>query len=155
MNTWDVEKTAQIAFFDPTLSYELIGYRPIDETHGLDFDPTWFTKARDVKLETGKYCSFPQGTKKYHDFWAEEYERCRSGLSVNGYRITGDHYFFLNYYQLPESQVKKTGQGRGLIFPTFLSKQYEYFHYIELCELTKHDVLAVKARAVKFCRLFK
>jgi len=152
---WDIKKDAVIPFFDPTLSYELTHYRPIDEEHGLDFDPSWFTEARDVKLETGKYCSYPSGTKKYHDFWVEEYRRCNEGLESHGYRITGDHYFFLNYYQLPESQVEKTGQGRGMIFPSFLSKQYEYFHYIELCELTKHDVLAVKSRAVKFCRLFK
>jgi hypothetical protein len=28
-------------------------------------------------------------------------------MEAHGYRITGDHYFFLNYYQLPESQVEK------------------------------------------------
>lgn len=150
---WDIKKDAIIPFFDPTLSYELTHYRPIDEERGLDFDPSWFTEARDVKLETGKYCSYPSGTKKYHDFWVEEYRRCNEGLESHGYRITGDHYFFLNYYQLPESQVEKTGQGRGMIFPSFLSKQYEYFHYIELCELTKHDVLAVKSRAVGFSEI--
>lgn len=150
---WDVKKDAVVPFFDPTLSYELTHYKPIDEEHGLDFDPSWFTEARDVKLETGKYCSYPSGTKKYHDFWVEEYRRCNEGLESHGYRITGDHYFFLNYYQLPESQVEKTGQGRGMIFPSFLSKQYEYFHYIELCELTKHDVLAVKSRAVGFSEI--
>lgn len=150
---WDIKKDAVIPFFDPTLSYELTHYKPIDEERGLDFDPSWFTEARDVKLETGKYCSYPSGTKKYHDFWVEEYRRCNEGFESHGYRITGDHYFFLNYYQLPESQVEKTGQGRGMIFPSFLSKQYEYFHYIELCELTKHDVLAVKSRAVGFSEI--
>jgi hypothetical protein len=74
-------------------------------------------------------------------------------MEAHGYRITGDHYFFLNYYQLPESQVEKTGQGRGKIYPAFLSKQYEYFHYIEICERTKHDVLAVKSRAVGFSEI--
>ena len=150
---WDIRLGSDIAVFDPNLSYELTHYRPITETQGLDFRPEWFTKARDVKLETGKYCSYPQGTKKYHDFWMEEYERCRKGFEVNGYRVTGDHYFFLNYYQLPESQVEKTGQGRNKIFPAFLSKQYEYFHYIELCELTGHDVLAVKSRGVGFSEI--
>lgn len=145
---WDVKKESEIPFFDPTLSYELTKYRPINKEQGLDFKPEWFTQTRDVKLETGKYCSYPRGTKKYIDFWKEQFERCREGYEVNGYRITGDHYFFLNFYQLPASKVKKTGQGRGMIFPTFAAKQYEYFHYIELCEYLSKDVCAVKARGV-------
>lgn len=150
---WDVKKESEIPFFDPTLSYELTKYRPINKEQGLDFKPEWFTQTRDVKLETGKYCSYPRGTKKYIDFWKEQFERCREGYEVNGYRITGDHYFFLNFYQLPASKVKKTGQGRGMIFPTFAAKQYEYFHYIELCEYLSKDVCAVKARGVGFSEI--
>lgn len=150
---WDVPKDQVIEYFDPVLSYELTKYRPIDEERGLDFDPTWFTEARDTKLATGKYCAYPPRTKAYHDFWKREYDRCNNGMESHGYRITGDNYFFLNYYQLPESQVEKTGQGRGKIYPVFLSKQYEYFHYIEMCEYTRHDVLAVKSRAVGFSEI--
>ena len=150
---WDVPIDQFIEYFDPVLSYELTKYRPIDEERGLDFDPAWFTEARDTKLATGKYCAFPPRTKAYTDFWQREYDRCNNGMEAHGYRITGDHYFFLNYYQLPESQVEKTGQGRGKIYPAFLSKQYEYFHYIEICERTKHDVLAVKSRAVGFSEI--
>jgi len=42
LNEWDVKLTDEITYFDPTLSYELTGYRPISETEGLDFDPTPF-----------------------------------------------------------------------------------------------------------------
>ena len=145
---WDVKKDDVIEFFDPNLSYELTHYRPINETSGLDFRPEWFTDTREVKLQTGKYCAYPMGTKAYHDFWKREYDRCNNGYEVNGYRITGDHYFFLNYYQLPASEVPKAGQGRGLIFPVFFSKQYEYFHYIEMAQILKKDVLSVKSRSV-------
>lgn len=40
---WDVKKDDEINFFDKRLSYELTGYRPIDDVNGLDFDPSWFT----------------------------------------------------------------------------------------------------------------
>jgi hypothetical protein len=40
-----VEIGEEIEYFDPTLSYELTGYRPITETEGLDFDPEPFLKA--------------------------------------------------------------------------------------------------------------
>lgn len=145
---WDVKKEDKIEYFDPTLSYELTHYRPIDEKRGLDFNPEWFQKVKRTKLDTGKYCAFPPGTKKYRDFWTEEFKRCNEGYEVNGYRITGDHYFFLNYYILKESKVEKAGQGRGMIFPEFFSKQYEYFHYIEISEWLKKDVCAVKSRGV-------
>lgn len=150
---WDFTLKDEIHFFDGRLSYELTHYKPIDETHSLDFDPEWFQQAKRVKLDTGKYCAYPAGTKAYRDFWTEEFRRCNEGYEVNGYRITGDNYFFLNYYQLKESKVKKAGQGRGMIFPEFFSKQYEYFHYVEICELLKKDVCAVKSRAVGFSEI--
>ena len=52
---WDVPKDAAITFFDKRLSYELTGYKPINETQGLDFRPEWFTESRDNKLRTGKF----------------------------------------------------------------------------------------------------
>lgn len=144
---WDVTIDEDIFFFDPELSYELTGYRPITQDKGLDFDPEWFQQAKRIKLETGKYSAYPPGTKKYRDFWTEEYRRCNEGMVVNGYRITGDNYFFLNYYQLQTTKVDKAGQGRGMVFPEFLSKQYEYFHYVEMAQKLGKDVCSVKSRA--------
>jgi len=37
-------------------------------------------------------------TKAFGDFWTREYDRCRNGMTSHGYTITGDNYFFLNYY---------------------------------------------------------
>ena len=84
MITWDVPINQEIEYFDPTLSYELTKYRPVDETRGLDFNPEWFQQAKRVKVETGKYCAYPFGTKKYKDFWDEEFRRCQEGMEVNG-----------------------------------------------------------------------
>ena len=95
-NCWDVPKDKEITVFDPTLSYEATGYRPIDQTHGLDFNPDWFTEARDNYKKTGKYCSALAKSKRWKQFWDEEYRRCKYGMTVNGYTITGDNYFFLN-----------------------------------------------------------
>ena len=43
--------------------------------------------------------------------------------------------------------TKKT-TGRGQSFPSFLSKQYEFFHYMELCEYIGKDVCMLKARGL-------
>jgi len=41
-------------------------------------------------------------------------------MTVNGYRITGDNYFFLNFFQLLDLDIKgKAGSGRNYIFPAF------------------------------------
>ena len=96
---WDVTKDQEITCFDPTLSYELTGYRPIDQTHGLDFKPEWFTEARETFQKTGKYCSYLPRSKRWDAFWKEQYQRCKYGMTSHGYTITGDNYFFLNFYQ--------------------------------------------------------
>ena len=143
---WDVKIGDPIEYFDKRLSYEITGYRPITETQGLDFDPSWFTEARDGKIKNGYYSSYYFGSKAYRDFWNEEYRRCRDGMTVNGYTIPGTYYYFLNYYQLPQTEVKKLGTSRQDIFPEFYSAQYEFFHYFELCKVLKKDCGLFKAR---------
>lgn len=147
---WDVKIGDPIEHFDKRLSYELTGYRPINETQGLDFNPKWFTEARDTFLKTGHYCSYFQGSKAYRDFWNIEYKRCREGLTVNGYTIPGTYYYFLNYYQLPQTESDKAGQSRSDIFPNFYVYQYEFFHYYELCQHLKKDLCLMKARGINY-----
>lgn len=65
---WDVPIDEEIQYFDPELSYELTGYRPITMQKGLDFDPTPFCVAGATYELTGKYTEFPPGTKKYNEF---------------------------------------------------------------------------------------
>lgn len=150
---WDVKIGESIPYFDKRLSYELTGYKPITETEGLDFRPEWFTEARKNKLETGHYTSYYFGSKAYRDFWNEEYKRCREGLTVNGYTLTGPHYFFLNYYQLPNPEAKKAGTSRSEIFPNFYSYQYEFFHYYELCRILHKNCGLMKSRGIGFSEI--
>ncbi len=143
---WDVKLNDPIEYFDKRLSYELTGYRPITETEGLDFDPKWFTTARDTFLKTEHYCSFYPGSKAYRDFWNEEYRRCKNGYTVNGYTLTGFNYYFLNYYQLPNTEQEKAGDSRSIIFPNFVVYQYEFFHYFELCRNLRKNYAVMKNR---------
>ena len=150
---WDIKIGDPIEYFDKRLSYEITGYRPITETEGLDFDPEWFLEARNTKIKTGHYTSYYFGSKAYRDFWNEEYKRCREGMTVNGYTIPGTYYYFLNYYQLPQTEVKKLGTSRQDIFPEFYTAQYEFFHYFELCKVLKKDCILFKSRGVGFSEI--
>ena len=150
---WDIPIGAPIAYFDKNLSYEVTGYKPIDATHGLDFNPSWFTEARDNFLRTGHYCQFQPGSKLYRDFWQQEYVRCRTGMTVNGYTLTGNNYFFLNYYQLPDTNTERAGTSRAPVFPSFLVYQYEFFHYFELCKICRKNVNLMKSRGIGFSEI--
>ncbi len=151
---WDFPITADIGFFDANLSYELSGYRPISKTQGLDFNPKWFIEAREAFLANGHYTSYLPGSKGYRDFWHEEYKRCREGYTVNGYTVTGEHYFFLNYYQLPIVTAEtKAGSGRQKSFPAFFVSQYQFFHYVDLAKRLHKHIAMMKARGIGFSEI--
>ena len=148
--SWDIKKEDKIDCFDPELSYEITGYRPITQTKGLDFNPEWFIETRKTFEKTGKYCSYLPGSKRFDEFWKEQYVRCKYGMTVNGYTITGDNYFFLNFYQLPlADESKASGEGLNRGFPKFFESHYRYFHYLQLARVLHKHVTLMKARSIE------
>jgi hypothetical protein len=90
------------------------------------------------------------GSKSYNDFWKEERRRCLEGYEVNGVRITGYHYNYLNFSPILKTVIVKEGENefdqnqadRILGFPDFWDGDYEFFHYIEEAEVSgKHGIL--------------
>ena len=151
---WDYDKSVKnIPYFDVHCTYEASGYRPIDGQHGLDFDPSPFLEVRKDKDKTGYYCQFVPGSKLYNQFWDREYKRCREGLTINGYTITGPHYFFLNYCKVDANVSSKVGQGQVKIFPDFRVYQYEFFHYYELCRIYGWNCAMLKNRSCGFSEI--
>lgn len=65
---WDVTIEDEIEYFDPTLTYELTGYRPLTETEGLDFDPGPFREVGEIYQRTGHYTAYRKNTKPFVDF---------------------------------------------------------------------------------------
>ena len=152
---WDVKKEDKIEVFDPNLSYEITGYRPITADKGLDFDPKLFTEAADTYKTYGRYTQYTPGTFIHRKHWDEEFRRCREGYTVGKYTLTGQNYFFLNYYRLlsPLKKKEDNGSKRSESFPVFIAKQYEYFHYLEMCKRAEFDGLAFKSRGVDIALL--
>lgn len=153
---WDIStkelfrlKEEGLVFFDPSLSYEKTGYRPITQTQGLDFDPVPFIEVGVRYDATKKFCTYPEQSKAFKDWWLAQHKLCIDGVEHNGYRITGDHYFFLNFYTMLKSEKdKKAGSGREEGRPQFWAAHYEFFHYIELCEVLGYDAVVLKSRGV-------
>ena len=150
---WDVKIDDEIEYFDPELSYELTGYRPITETKGLDFDPDWFREPAITKEATGKYTTYEVGGPYYANYWVEQNRRCIEGYTYNGYTVTGDNYFYLNFYRMSSPIKLKSDQKlkvtvRNDSFPTFIAEQYKYFHYVEMCRRLGLNVFALKSRGI-------
>ena len=120
---WDVKIDDPIYIFDPELSYELTGYRPITIDKGLDFDPKLFTVAADNYRRNGRYTQFTPGTFAHRKYWEEEFKRCKEGITIGKYTLTGENYFFLNYYRLLSVLSDNAGgEIRNEDFPGFFAK---------------------------------
>lgn len=90
----------------------------------------------------GYYCPDAVGSIGYQKYWLEQYRRCREGYEVGGAKITGSHYFYLNFTQI--RLAKKKGQGRAkkmLLAPSFWDGDYNYFWAVEIARsgISKED----------------
>lgn len=104
----------------------------------------------------GEYTSAPRGTTAYREYWDEERKRCLYGYTAeDGERITGYHYFYLNY--CPIVLVKEVdainNKGENVIkqikvrdFPKFYDFDKYFFDIIEECENTGKHLAVLKSR---------
>lgn len=101
---------------------------------------------------TGIYCEAASGTYTYKEYWDEQFRRCQEGYSVGGTRITGDHYFYLNFCRIKLTDTKgkeiisKTKSSKKTFtFPDFWDGDYEYFWAKEIARvgITKEEYLAL------------
>jgi hypothetical protein len=91
-------------------------------------------------LKYGYYTNAPYGSKDYNDYWDEQERRVMNGYSVGGVRVTGRHYFYLNFCLIkarpidPITGAEKQGENRKIItLPRFLDHNYYWFNEFEKC----------------------
>lgn len=99
-------------------------------------------------MSTKSYCRDPKGTPSYLEYWDEQLERCKKGYSVNGHKITGHHYSYLNFSEIqvvkpgedPESRTSK----KITKCPDFWDGDYDYYWALEIARngLFTRDALA-------------
>lgn len=121
-----------------------------------------FSEEARKYLKRGYYTDAPYGTKDYDDYWDEQEKRCLHGYSVGGVRITGRHYFYLNFCQIKARPIDpntgKESQTKKIItFPRFLDHNYYFFHELEECfgegefeGQPLHGMVALKSRRKGF-----
>jgi hypothetical protein len=95
--------------------------------------------------ETGAYTALPPGTMEYRKFWEDVRYKCIYGYTNSlGIRITGHHFFYLNFCRMEKQNKKTKRKEEG--FPEFSDLDYEYFHTIEYCKVNEKSYICVKGR---------
>ncbi len=95
-----------------------------------------------------RYTNYPKGTLPFKEYWEQEHFKCMVGVEIDGVRITGPHYFYLNYTKILCTD-EETNRAR-MMFPRFLDIDYDYFHIVERAKVEKKGVILVKPRRTGF-----
>lgn len=113
------------------------------------FKNTHLFRESAIFFEKNKcYTKFPRGTHQYNEFWKEEHLKCKYGIEIDGLRISGPHYFYLNYVQIL-AEDEETGRKR-MKFPRFLDIDYDYFTLVEQARREKKGIILLKPRRTGF-----
>ena len=88
-------------------------------------------------IKNGTYCSAPIGTPDWFSYWEEQLDRCINGYEVDGEKITGHHYFYLNFTQIQiveniEDDEESVVANKITRNPDFWDGDYDYYWSLEI-----------------------
>ena len=88
--------------------------------------------ANDYRRNNGVYTKAPKGSHEYKEYWAIQKKRCKQGYEVGDLKITGKHYFYLNFCPIKRTEEKKDGdwnvmRAKKLLFPSFWEIDYNWW----------------------------
>lgn len=88
-------------------------------------------------INNKNYCSSPINTPDWFTYWDEQLRRCKEGYEVDGQKITGHHYFYLNFTQIEivestEDEDESIAVNKITRNPDFWDGDYDYFWSLEI-----------------------
>lgn len=96
----------------------------------------WFVNTAGFQEEArhfrkyGYYTEAPWGSDDWFNYWRTQQDRFVNGYTVGGVRITGAHYYYLNFCPINRTNIKK--RQKGTDFPDFWDYDYNYFHIVDI-----------------------
>jgi len=84
----------------------------------------------------GAFCNAPDYSPDWYTYWEEQLRRCIEGYEINGQKITGHHYFYLNFTQIQiVEQIKGSKASKKITQqPDFWDGDYDYFWSLEIAK---------------------
>jgi len=81
------------------------------------------------------YTPDPWGSPAWFDYWQEQRKRCINGYTVSGVKITGEHYFYLNFTPIQKvDNISGNRADKVEGFPDFWDGDYNYFWSREIAK---------------------
>jgi hypothetical protein len=122
-------------------------------------DTELFSEAANHKRKYGYYCDAPFKSKKYVDYWQEQKDRCLNGFTnpKTGVKITGYHYFFLNFKKLQiltDTSKDTIESDRMEDFPRFWAIHFHFLWAVEEAKRAGKHLCLLKPRGTGFSELF-
>jgi len=85
--------------------------------------------------EQGVYTHAMEGTMQYEKYWDEQEDYCFNGKEIDGVRITGRHYFSINFGRIQaiptDSNGNEVSTTKVETFLRFLDHQYYIFNELD------------------------
>lgn len=108
----------------------------IRDKNGKWLDTTVFRQEAIKFAKTKLYCKDPVGSPAYMDYWNEQLRRCREGFEYAGEKITGHHYFYLNFTQIKVVEANKISKTSKKVtkFPDFWDGDFDFFWCLEIAK---------------------
>ncbi len=109
--------------------------KPIRSDDGTWLNISGFRGPALYFIKNGYYCPHPYNTPAWYDYWAEQRKRCIEGYSIGKDKITGAHYFYLNFCPIKLAEKGKSNIAKKLhTFPHFWDGDYNYFWCREIAK---------------------
>lgn len=124
-----------------------------DPETGRWLNPNVFRQEAIHFMKYGFYCPDPPGSISHKEYWDEQLKRCIEGYEVNGVKITGHHYMYLNFTQIElldhekisdkeeqepdltyEADSDATVASKITSMPDFWDGDYDYYWSIEIAK---------------------
>ena len=111
----------------------------IRDNKGKWLDSSVFRQEALRFMEKGYYTEAPYGTPEWLDYWKEQLRRCIEGYEVEGQKITGHHYCYLNFAQIERVEYGEEDDDEDealankiTSFPDFWDGDYNFFWSLEI-----------------------
>ena len=122
-------------------------------------DGIWINTSafREEALHFKKYgyqTADPWESPDWSRYWQEQRRRCVNGYSVGGVKITGDHYFYLNFCPIKKTEDTTVKKSRKVTdFGDFWDGDYNYFWAREIARHGIVDSLGLNDDFEEYCTL--
>lgn len=88
-----------------------------------------------------------QGTLAYDQFWQEQFKYCRDGITCGNTKISGELYFYLNFYKISIDEKKRGTKKLGS--PEFRDIEWIFFiEALEKAKIEKKGLCFLSARGI-------